>query len=289
MKEPDAARECHSVTEICNILAHQLHTVTKPIVIASDLDETLCNTYIFDAQTNTHVPQLRQEMVDVAKKLPIPILIATGRSTSDPTTAFVWGKLSRHPFPIIGENGGVIFYPQSGKKEILCDTRHIQILQDIQKNVPFFIQKLRQEHIAQDEDEIFFDTNRKTSIEVRIQHRETKKGNETTHHEASLLFQELLNINEIIAISSGSSVSIHSPSIDKGHAIEHVLTSLVMPRKDVFLITLGDNRNDEKLFHIADISVGVGMETKKFADLWCSEGEWASQRVIETVLQSIHI
>ncbi|MBU1323274.1 hypothetical protein KKE75_04425, partial [Patescibacteria group bacterium] len=103
-----------------SILIDAHHRGLEPMVF-SDFDNTLCDHYVFDPQSNIHLPQINPEISRLAKGT--SLFIATARFTDVPAVTTVAQQL--HPGgwfnkPIINENGGIIFFPSTGEKQILA-------------------------------------------------------------------------------------------------------------------------------------------------------------------------
>lgn len=270
-----------SLDQMLVTLTERIENDGKPVVVVSDLDDTLSNTYRFDEKLQTHIPLLRTEIVDAAQQLKNPILIATGRPIHDLVVPMAWQHLSRPPMPIIAENGGIIFRPDQNT--------FIETHPPLIKNNPFrplsvdlesHIEQLREHGIINATMEANIDRSRKTSIELRIQDKLTKVGNPLVHKEIADFLHPLMIDHHLVAITSGSSVSIHVPEISKGDSILRVLESL---RNDIFLVALGDNKNDTSLFEISDFGIGVGQDTIGLCDITCLGGEIISLAVLQKI------
>lgn len=262
-------------------LAECIENAGKPVVVVSDLDDTLSNSYRFDEKLQTHIPFIRAETVDAAQQLKNPILIATGRPIHDLVVPMAWRRLSRPPMPIIAENGGIIFRPD---QNTFIETHPSSIednpLNSLGVDLESHIEQLRERGIINATMEANTDRTRKTSIELRIQDKLTKVGSPLVHKEVADFLHPLMIDHHLIAISSGSSVSIHVPEISKGDSVLRVLESL---RNDIFLVALGDNKNDTSLFEISDFGIGVGQDTIGLCDVTCLGGEAVSLAVLQKI------
>jgi len=252
----------------------------KPILVVSDIDDTLANTYNFDSLLLSHIPHITDEIVMNAKKLQLPLLLATGRPNTDPAVSNVWRLLSKPNYPIVVENGGAIFNPETGNVQLLATSKQIELINETKQIVSNSLARVL---TASHEDEISIDTSRLTSIEIRIQNKQTKIGSPLTHAVAARILQNIFDPTRLVAISSGSSVSIHSPEISKGAAILTELSQLGIQRKEITLLALGDNINDSSLFSISDVSVGVGKDTIGLAQFVCPFGEITSAAILRLV------
>lgn len=276
-----------SLDAVVQVTERKIRKQGKPVMIVSDIDDTLTHTHVFSVEHNTHIPQFSPDMVAATQNLPRPLVLATGRPMHDPAVLATWRQLSGKFTPLIVENGGIIFHPP--QFEISPKAGNPEKLAEVKESLSEQISLLREQNIIQDEEEVIFDTNRKTSIEVRIQNIATKKGNAATHKEVAKHIQHILLPHNLIAVTSGSSVSIHAPDIQKGETAVHALFNISplnkfhLNRKDVFLITLGDNENDFSLFDIADLGIGVSALTLGHSDLTCVHGAEVSLEIIKKV------
>ena len=290
------------ISDMLCILSERIMASGKPVMVVSDLDETLANTYVFDENTNTHVPQFRPELVAAAAQLPRPLILATARPMNDPTVLHAWEQISGKFSPVVVENGGVIFHPQKstfiqmtiGDMETFFQINpHAdpKSLGELRALLPEHIDMLRECGIISDNQEVNIDVNRKTSIEIRIQDKKTKEGNPDTHKQVAMVFQNLVTDHKLQAITTGSSVSIHAPAICKGDAVMQALfktsplQKIHWERNDVFLITLGDNENDASLFQIADLSIGVSRHTLGLSNITCSGGELVALAALQKIVE----
>ncbi|MCG2691334.1 hypothetical protein L6272_00750, partial [Microgenomates group bacterium] len=115
-----------------SILIDAHHRGLEPMVF-SDFDNTLCDHYVFDPQNNIHLPQINPEISRLAKIT--SLFIATARFADDPAISIIVQKLFRSGGwfnqPVICENGGVIFFPATGKKQILAPTNFLDAVKGL--------------------------------------------------------------------------------------------------------------------------------------------------------------
>jgi hydroxymethylpyrimidine pyrophosphatase-like HAD family hydrolase len=292
-----------SLDQTLQILEQRIVKAGKHVIVASDIDDTLTNTHVFDEKKGIHMPQFHPDLIKTAKRLPIPLILATGRPMHDPAVLLSWEQLSGKLTPIVVENGGIILHPpwstflqmvveDAGMLfQINPKAGDLTVLKQIQKLFPDCIESLRMSGIITDHHEVTLDTNRKTSIEVRIQDITTKTGTPETHKLVASFLGPLLAEHSLVAVTSGSSVSIHAPNIRKGDAVRHILFDFSpfeehpWNHSDVFIVTLGDNENDTSLFEIADLGIGVSSHTQGLSDITCPGGEKTALAVLQKIVE----
>lgn len=268
------------ISELQIQVKNEILQLGKPVFVVSDIDDTLANAYHFDSLLQVHIPHITDSILRGAQNLPFPLLLATGRPAHDSVVSSVWRLLSKPTMPIIVENGGAIFHPETQTLKILATRQQIESLEQV-THMLSPLQLLPQNGL--EENELLIDMTRKTSIEIRIQNKITKIGNPDMHSEAASILQSIVSSLHLEAVSSGSSVSIHAPEITKGAAVLLFLSQAGIRRDAVTLLSMGDNLNDLSLFSIADISVGVGEKTRGHAQFVCPLGELASTGVLSTI------
>jgi hydroxymethylpyrimidine pyrophosphatase-like HAD family hydrolase len=274
--------DSHQLECTLSCIKQEILSRGKPVFIVSDIDDTLANTYHYDSQRQIHVPHISGNLITHAQHLQRPLLLATGRPNTDPVVASVWLLLSKPILPIIVENGGAIFHPTTNDIQVLITSEQTKLLNKAKKLV---LQKISSTLSISHDDEIHIDKSRLTSIEIRIQNHITKVGSSIVHTEAAKILQDSFDPSQLVAISSGSSVSIHTPDISKGVATLAVLSQLGVQRTEITLLALGDNHNDSSLFSIADISVGVGKDTFGQAQFVCPFGETTSAAILKLIAE----
>lgn len=272
-----------SPEQMLNAFRERVNISGKPIVLISDLDGTLASTHTFDNLLKVHVPNLKRELVESSQLLRIPLLIATGRSCNDPSIKTTWELLSRPPMPIIGENGGLIINPATNEVRPTASATEINSLKEIALNLESSLRLLRASSIVPSSHEILIDNTRLTSIEIRIQERDTKVGSPKIHQESGVFLKNTIGRNSISVICSDSSVSIHPSSISKGNTARMVLESLGIDRSKIFIVALGDADNDQSLFNFADLGIGVGPSTIGKSEVTCLGGEKTSIAIIKAI------
>jgi HAD superfamily hydrolase (TIGR01484 family) len=298
MKEKLIPNTPISIEQTIATLGERIKRSGKSVIAVSDIDGTLASTHTFDHELQLHTPHLRDELIAVCRILASrssidlhPLLIATGRPDSDPSVIRTWQLLSAPPMPIIGENGGTIIFPQfndgqsPASHKIVHTARNDELIKllEISTDLPILVNLLHQNSIVPIDHEILVDHSRKTSLEIRIQNKITKVGSSLIHGASSLFLREKIGNSKLSVISSGSSVSIHPATISKGNAVLQVIDNLGIDRNKLFIVGIGDADNDESLFQIADLGIGVEEATIGKSEITCLGGEDTTIAVIKAI------
>lgn len=256
----------------------RLKNVTKPIIVFSDLDETLTNNYNFDPETNNHIPVLSQEMVDLISPRR-RLIIATARLADDPVISDIHRQLQMPSFiPIIAEDGGVLVFPF--RKKLLGPEPIPQALDDIHQQLIKNLPVLNHHEI--------FVFKGLTMLKIRAQDV-NGHGNPDTH---STLAEILVNQipGDIFEIqTTGSSVTIKPKGVTKALGLKEVFSWLThlfnhVSWENSFILGLGDNQNDQSIFSRSDLSISVGKQPFN-SDIFCPHGEKASLEVIKAFIK----
>lgn len=278
---------------IKDILSFELknRSLGKPIQVISDFDETQCSTYIFSGKWNTHVPKIRGNLSEEARKLKNPMCLATARTSAEPVAWVMWHKLSRFPMPLVAENGAVLVWPsekifQPAKVEILTSEEQTEAMKQIQKELQ---NGLIMDLIVPAEHEVVLRPGRIATVEIRSQDITTKKGTPDDYvaltDQLRGLFPEAMSRIEIVG--SGSSLGIQPIGISKESGIRAALSRSGVETNDVFLIGMGDNKNDEPLFDFVKknggLTIGVRLTAGKGCDFTFNDGDETSLDVLKTI------
>lgn len=276
MKEQLFPSDTLSISDLRTILPSLLPT-DRPLLVASDFDETLCNTYIYDPVTQNHIPQLNPDLVSLVTEKKIPLIIVTGRTASEagmqqsiiPFIESVGGM-------IVCENGGVIINAQ-GEEIVVATPEEQEDLQQMKAILSTFDLQMHFPDL-----EVHIRTSRKSLIEVRIQD-EKGKGDPAPHALAEQILNTLIQPLglSLQAVSSNYSVSIQPKSISKARGLHAALKQYGIDRDDIFVIAMGDGPNDKELLQDADIGIAVGTPAKDFANVLVQGGENTALAVFE--------
>jgi hypothetical protein len=210
----------------------QLKNIAQIRLIATDMDGTLTKHEKF-------TPQLLEALETLAK-IPIPVLIVTGRSAG-------WVEGLYHYLPIVGaiaENGGVFYGNASEFPEILTS------MGDIKQHRHYLCQVFKDlctvyPQLKESSDNRYRLTDWTFSVEgltrEEIQHLKTlteKKGLSFTY----------------------STVQCHLKPLkqDKARGLKQVLSQFFPTYSLDQVLTLGDSPNDDPLFNSAIFPVSVG-------------------------------
>lgn len=263
----------------------------KPIQLVSDFDETLCSRYLFSKQWQTHVPHIKTELVKEAKQLINPICIATARASTELVSWVIWNNLSGTPMPLIAENGAVLVWPaakitEKPKVKILATNEQTEIMNEIQ-------QKLQNGRLSDlrvsTNHEVVLRPGRVATVEVRAQEIQSKKGTPNDYdaitHQLREMFASYLSFIDIV--SSGSSLGIQPRGLNKELGIRAALACAEINLADVFLVGIGDNKNDGPLFNLVrqngGLTIGVRQETEGLVDFVSEGGDESALQILRTI------
>lgn len=263
----------------------------KPIQVISDFDETQSSTYVFSDKWNAHVPKIRVDVSQEAQKLTHPMCLATARTSSESVSWVIWHKLSKPPMPLVTENGAILVWPshkvtQSAKVEVLAIDKQTETMKQIQEELQ---SGLIQTLIVPAGHEVILRPGRIATVEIRAQDRTTKKGTPDDYialtEQLQNLFPEAMSQLEIV--SSGSSLGIQPIGVSKESGIRAALSRSGIKTNDVFLVGMGDNKNDEPLFNFVKnnggISIGVRPNTARMCDFVLDGGDEVSFRILKLI------
>lgn len=284
---------------IQNVLPFEVRSQAKgrPIQVVSDFDETLSSTYVFSNKWNTHVPKISTDLIQEAQRLINPMCLATARTSREPVSWLIWHKLSRSPMPLVAENGAVLVWPsikmtQPARIEILATREQREIVKQIQEELQTgLIGKLE----VPEGHEIIFRPDRVATVEIRAQDISTKKGSPDDYIALTEQLQDLFPgaLSQIEIISSGSSLGIQPIGVSKESGIRAALSRSGIEIPDVFLIGMGDNKNDEPLFNFVrknrGLTIGVRPSVGNTCDFVLDSGDEVSLSILETVNSIINI
>lgn len=263
----------------------------KPIQVISDFDETQCSTYVFSGKWNTHAPKIKGNLSEEAQGLKNPMCLATARTSVEPVAWVMWHKLSRPPMPLVTENGAVLVWPSARiaerpKIEILATNEQVRIMNDIQR-------KLQTGHIhdlrVPANHEVILRPERVATVEVRAQETQSKKGTPDDYGVITDQLEEMFTdyIPFIEIVSSGSSLGIQPRGVSKELGIRAALTCAGVNLADVFLVGIGDNKNDVPLFNLVrqngGLTIGVRLETEGLTNFVFNGGDEATLQILKTI------
>ena len=286
--------ETLSLTDfIKDVLPFELRSQAKgrPIQIVSDFDETQSSTYVFSNKWNTHVPKIRVDLSQEAKKLVRPMCLATARTSNESVSWMMWHKLSKLPMPLVAENGAVLVWPsfkvtQSAQVEVLASDKQVETMRQIQKKLQNgMIGNL----IVPIGHEAVLRPNRVATVEIRAQDITTKKGTPDDYvaliEQLQSLFPEAMSIIEIV--SSGSSLGIQPMGVSKESGIRAALSRSGVNTNDIFLVGMGDNKNDDPLFSFVKknngLTIGVRPSAGGMCDFVFDGGDEISIKVLKVI------
>ena len=263
----------------------------KPVQVVSDFDETQCSTYVFSRRWNTHVPKIKTDLSQEAKRLAHPMCIATARGSLEATSWVAWNRLSRAPMPLVTENGAVLIWPSTKvterpTMEILATDEQVQAMSGIQKELQAGqIHDLR----VPANHEVVLRSERTATVEVRAQEAQSKKGTPDDYgviiDQLEKMFADRLPLIEIV--SSGSSLGIQPRGMNKELGIQAALTRAGVDLADVFLVGIGDNKNDTPLFDLVKrrggLTIGVRPETEGLTDFVFNGGDEATLQILKII------
>lgn len=260
----------------------------RTIQIVSDFDETLCNQYFFSENWKTHVPIIKTELSSAAQLLINPLCIATARTAGEYVTWLMWHKLSRHPMPIVAENGGVLVWPakkisEPYRTKILLNQRQKALISEI--NTRFKEDMMSQLEIPKGH-ELLLREGRFTSVEIRAQEEITKRGTPEDYELIQTQIIQLLDscLDEVEIVTTGSSLSIQVKGINKNTGLHAAISESGIQLENIFFVGLGDNRNDIPVFNFVHqyngITIGVGSTTMDDCDFVFHDGDVTSTQII---------
>lgn len=246
-----------------------------PVVVLSDFDETLCSTYTYDPETKTHWPEMNQHLLDQIQRMTSPIIIATSRAADEMViTTKVSQLVAGKNLPILCENGGVLYFPDSGNTLVLTTDQQIAQLDDLRK----LIATMRvTPELAQRE--LIFRTQRLATIEVRIQDK-SGVGTPQFYPELERLVKEQFDTSALDFVSSNNSMSIHAKGINKRSGFQEALKHMGLRREAIFVIGLGDAVNDKPIFEEADLGIAVRPTAQGLSDIFVDGGDQVALSVL---------
>jgi len=278
---------------IKDILSFELkkRSLGKPIQVVSDFDETQCSTYIFSKHWNTHVPKIRTDLFQEAQRLVQPMCIATARTPTEYVSWVIWHKLSCLPMPLVAENGAVLVWPsaritEQPKVEVLATDEQIWTINKIQRELQT---GLINNFSVPIEHEIVLRPGRVATIEIRAQEKQSKNGTPGDYSVITSQLREMFadHLRHIEIVSSGNSLGIQPKGVCKETGIRAALANAGINPADVFLVGIGDNKNDASLFSFirqnGGFAIGVKQEAEGLADLVINQGDEATLQILRVV------
>jgi hydroxymethylpyrimidine pyrophosphatase-like HAD family hydrolase len=278
---------------IKDVLPFELHSRAKgrPIQIVSDFDETQSSTYVFSNKWNTHVPKIRADLSQEAQKLVRPMCLATARTSNESVSWVMWHKLSRLPTPLVAENGAVLVWPsfrvtQPAQIEILANDKQVETMRQIQKELQ---NGLIENLIVPVGHEVVLRPGRVATVEIRSQEISTKNGTPDDYGSLTEQLQELFPeaLSQVEILSSGSSLGIQPIGVSKESGIRAALSRSEAKINDVFLVGIGDNKNDDPLFNFVKknngLTIGVRPSAGGVCDFVFDGGDKISLEVLKVI------
>jgi len=278
---------------IKDVLPYELRSRAngRMVQVVSDFDETQASTYVFSGKWNTHVPKIRRDSFEEAQQLINPMCLATARTPSEAVSWLMWHKLSRLPMPLVAENGAVLVWPsdkitQPAKTEVLASPEQSEILRRMQRELQNGLVDRLKVPIGH---EVILRPGRVATVEIRAQDITTKKG---TPNDYSSLKEQLKGLfpesmSQVEIISSGSSLGIQPIGVSKELGIRSALFRSGVKIDDVFLLGLGDNKNDEPLFNFVrqngGLTIGVRPSIGSACDFTFDGGDEVSIQILKTI------
>jgi len=261
------------------ILINAHHQGLRPMVF-SDFDNTLCDHYAFDPQINIHIPQIHSEISRLAKIT--SLFIATARFADDPAISIIVQKLFRSGGwfnqPVICENGGVIFFPATGKKQILAPTNFLDAVKGLKEKFDI------QPPLSIPGQNLFTKLG-ETTLWLRMQDQQGN-GKPEFHQQLAWAIKDKIDRKKLQVTSGGSSVIIQSQETSKKLAFITLLSQLGINRLKTFVIGLGDAPNDEPIFQASDFAIGVKSQTFGYVNEVCPFGEQTALEVLKVINQN---
>ena len=257
------------------ILINAHHQGLRPMVF-SDFDNTFCDHYVFDPQTNNHIPQIHSELSRLAKGT--SLFIATARFADDPAITIIAQKLLPGGWfnqPVICENGGVIFFPATGKKQILAPTNFLDAIKGLQE-------KFDTQPPLSISGQNLFTKLGETTLWLRMQDQQGN-GKPEFHQQLAWAVKDKIDRRKFQVTSGGSSVIIQSQETSKKLAFLTLLNQLSIDRLKTFVIGLGDAPNDEPIFQASDFAIGVKSQTFGYVNEVCPFGEQTALEVLKVI------
>lgn len=263
----------------------------KSILVVSDFDETMCSRYVFSEAWQTHVPVISSNLHKEAQALALPMCLATARTPNESVSWLIWHKLTKNPMPLVAENGAVLVWPKGKinsepKLQILATNEQAQIIRQIQTDLESgVVQKIS----VPVDHRIILRTGRVATVELRAEDINTKNGAPEDYPQITAQLQELFPeaLDHVDIVSSGNSLGIQPKNVGKQLGIVKALTAAGIKLKDVFMIGLGDNKNDEPLFNFVNtnggITIGVRPSAKGLCDFYVDGGDAVSLEVLRLV------
>ncbi len=262
-----------TIQEITGFISNQ----EKPVIVLSDFDGTLCNTYDFDQSTNNHIPKLDPEVAELARNK--PLIVATARRTNHPWLPSLWETGVIDPeVPIISENGGTI----SALDDRGVIRHWFQIDRDEMGDIAEWAEEASHNITDLPAGQKIASKIGKTIVVLRIQ---DEAGHSELKHQ-KILHSQLLELNKpdgIAIVNGGGSLTIQSERINKARTFHKILNMLKVERDDVFVVGLGDGDNDKSIFEEADFSIGVNKEIGRFVDAAMQNGVESTKAVLRTL------
>lgn len=245
-------------------------------IILSDLDGTLCDTYIStDPESGDRHHLLDPEILAEAKQ--IPIIVATQRRAKHTCLPELWRQgLVHSGLPIIAENGGVI---------VLRDKNDLQLFDQVAKPGSFEMARDWLEHAEHEALEIPHELEliKKPGDTMMIARLENELGISTLEDQ-QLLLEQLRSVDlpsGLTVVSSGDSLCIQDETVNKARGFHVALEWLGLKRSELFVIGLGNGLNDAAIFEEADIGIGVSPEVSHLVDIAMNRGPESTKLVLQ--------
>ncbi len=246
-------------------------------LLVSDFDETLCSSYQYNADTKTHIPVLKPELVAEATRMRSPFIIATSRSAKEPVVRDICTQMVQEGAPMICENGAVIFFPTTGNSVTLVRNEQRQLLDDIGS----YITSIQTTYLDRGK-EVLIAKDRVATMELRAQELSGIGAPELYPGIIEDIYRTFY-MDGMEIVSSNNSVCIQPNNISKGNALKIALDMMGLGRESFFVVGLGDAPNDQSIFKNSNLSVAVRPHAKDFADYFVNSGDETSLTVMRSL------
>lgn len=242
---------------------------TRPILVVSDFDHTLCHDYIPDASGNNLLAVMDEEIVRLCRLT--PLVIATATRAIHPKTRQLYDLgLIPEGGTLITENGGVVLDDHG---QILWSSSEKTALTDMHSLVNDVLLKA---------DVLPKGARLVTKLGISIVIAQARNNDNQTVKTLVPDLQVALDAElpkGWTASISGRSLTIHQVGVSKVNALPHA----GIVRSDHHMISMGDSQNDADILEAADVSISVGNTMSNHADLTIT----ANPRSVAEILRQI--
>jgi hydroxymethylpyrimidine pyrophosphatase-like HAD family hydrolase len=255
------------------------------LIITSDFDETLVNTYHYDDKTKIHLPVISAEMKKAINSFQdfhqFTFILYTARAENERVLEDI---CKIHSGLLVIENGGLIRW-EDGKISNLLHSEDKQMILNVKQRVRDNQPKLIQ-LFARIGYELIVRLGRTTDIEFRIQKTGGKGLSPQEESLYDILIEELCNIVEpgkLVSIFTGSTLALRLPYISELNALKTILEEKKIVRSKSKILAIGDSDNDRDIFEYADMSVNVGWKPLVNKEYLLGGGEKSALAVFQFI------